>query len=59
MKHKRRALMGGGGALGVATALAGFVVGWLAVHDMIVWAFGVWILGVSLVLLVPDPPDKS
>ena len=58
MKHKRRALMGVVGGLGVVIALAGFVGGWLPVRDTIVWTFGVWILGLTLVLLFTDPQKK-
>ena len=58
MKHKRRELMGVIGALGVVIALAGFVGGWLPVRDTIVWTFGVWILGATLVLVFTDPPGK-
>ena len=58
MKHTRREVMGVIGALGVVIALAGFVGGWLPVRDTIVWTFGVWILGATLVLAFTDPPDK-
>jgi hypothetical protein len=59
MKHKRRELMGVVGAIGVVILLAGFVGGYMPVPDTIVWAFGVWILGSTLVLLFTDPPDKG
>lgn len=56
MKHKRRELMGLVGAIGVAIAVAGFVGGWMSVRDTIVWAFGVWAVGATLVIVLTDPP---
>ncbi len=56
MKPRRRELMGLVGGIGVAIAVAGFVGGWLLVRDTIVWAFGVWIVGATLVLVLTDPP---
>lgn len=59
MKQKRRELMGLIGAIGVFVALAGFVGGWFPVRDTIVWTFGVWVLGATLVLVFTDPPSKG
>ena len=56
MKQKRRELMGVVGALGVVIIVAGFVGGYLSVPATIVWAFAVWALGSTLVLLFTDPP---
>lgn len=58
MKQKRRELMGVIGAIGVVIALAGFVGGYMSVQATIVWAFAVWILGSTLVILFTDPPGR-
>jgi len=59
MRQKRQALMGVAGAIGVVIAIAGFVGGYMSVAATITWAFGVWILGATLVILFTDPPDKG
>ena len=59
MKQKRQALMGVVGAIGVVIAIAGFVGGYMSPRATITWAFAVWILGATAVILFTDPPNKD
>jgi len=53
-KGKKKALHGLVGAIGVAIAVAGFVGGFFTPTTTIVLAFGVWVIGATLVNVIAD-----
>ena len=54
IRNKRRELHGPVGGLGVVAALAGFVGHFYSNSTAIVLAFGIWIIGATLVNVLTD-----
>lgn len=59
LRNKRRELHGLIGAIGVATALGGFVGHFYSVPTTIVLTFAIWAVGATLVNVLTDPADKD
>ena len=56
LREKRRELHGLVGGAGFVAGLGGFVGGFYSIPTAIVAAFGIWIIGATLVNVLTDPP---